>query len=93
MWPLLLGLIVLAFRLRSRRPVLAHARTEHDLLLVVYIHNPYKSRLHPIVLLANSIHPGLPTHASAYAPAWGSAWANWLAYNMGMARLLWSGIY
>ena len=40
-------------------------------------------------MLANSIHPGLPTHASAYAPAWGSAWANWLAYNMGMARLLW----
>ena len=44
----------------------------------------------PIVLLANSIHPGLPTHASAHASAWGSAWANWLAYNMGMVRLLWS---
>ena len=36
--------------------------------------------------------PRPPTHASAYAPAWGSAWANWLAYNMGMARLLWSAI-
>ena len=89
----------MAFRLRSRRPVLAYARTEHDDCLIFnFLFNCLteltgEGRFLPIVLLANSIHPGLPTHASAYAPAWGSAWATWLAYNMGMARLLWSGIY
>lgn len=62
---------------------------------MAFCSSPFKIKLTKefprLIVLANSIHPGLPTHASAYAPAWGSAWANWLAYNMGMARLLWSG--
>ena len=56
----------MAFRYRSRRPVLAYARTEHDDCLIFnslfncLTELTGEGRFLPIVLLANSIHPGLP---------------------------------
>ena len=93
--------IVLAFRYRSRRPVLAYARTEHNcnadnIIKTVSSLNDLteptgEGRFLPIVLLANSIHPTYttpPTSASLRSASGrrGYGGANWLAYNMGMAR-------
>ena len=54
-----------------------------------------EGRFLPIVLLANSIHPTYTTPSTS-ASRWsasgrrGYGGANWLAYNMGMAR--WIGL-
>ena len=53
--------------------------TENSIYSLMTYGTDRRGSVPPYILLANSIHPCLPTHASAYAPAWGSAWANWLA--------------